>query len=219
MLKAFAVVAAAAALGYGALVHYARLQFGRTKSRWPDALFDSLLPLYDVQEQHQIRIAAPVHVTWATAQAMNLDQLAIVRLLVRIRSLAMGKLPQPPDPAGGLIDASKKIGWGWLAEEPEHEVLMGAVTQPWHGKVIFRPLSPEAFVAFRDPNFVKIAWNLRVDADGAGSILRTETRVQPTDDEARGRFRRYWSFIFPGVVLIRFALLREIKNRSERPRG
>jgi hypothetical protein len=139
-------------------------------------------------------------------------------MLVRIRSLAMGRRPDPPDPDGGLIDASKKIGWGLLAEQQEREVIMGAVTQPWHGKVIFRPLAPDAFIAFQDSNFVKIAWNLRVDADGEHSILRTETRVMPTDGDARERFRRYWSFIFPGVILIRFALLRTVKARAERDR-
>ncbi len=189
--------------------------FGRTRPRWPDPLFDSLLPKYDVQEQHQIRVAAPPAVTWEVANAMNLDQLAIVRILVRIRSLAMGHRPDPPDPRGGLIEASKKIGWGLLADHPTHEVIMGAVTQPWHAKVIFRPLAPDAFIAFHEPNFVKIAWNLRVDPDGEHSILRTETRVQPTDGEARARFRRYWSFIFPGVILIRLAILRTVKARAE----
>jgi hypothetical protein len=148
---------------------------------------------------------------------MNLDQLAIVRILVRVRSLAMGRGPDPPQPNGGLIEASKKIGWGVLAENDD-EILMGAVTQPWHGKVIFRPIAPDAFIGFSEPNFVKIAWNLRVDADGEHSILRTETRVQPSDDEARARFRRYWSFIFPGVILIRLALLHTVKARAERDR-
>lgn len=215
MYWAIALIAVPA-LTYAALILYKRQTFGRTRSQWPDSLFDSMMPRYDVQEQHQVHIAAPPAVTWATAQAMNLDQLAIVRILVRIRSLAMGRRPDPPDPNGGLIAASGKIGWGLLAEQREHEVIMGAVTQPWHGKVIFRPLEPDAFIAFREPNYVKIAWNLRVDANGKHSILRTETRVMPTDDQARAQFRRYWSFIFPGVILIRLALLHTAKARAER---
>jgi hypothetical protein len=215
MLRALALIAVPALI-YGALILYKRLSFGRTRSRWSDPLFDSLMPRYEVQEQHQIRIDAPPDVVWVTAKAMNLDQLPIVRLLVRIRSLAMGRRPDPPKRDGGLIEGAKQIGWAVLAENTDREVVMGAVTQPWHGKVVFRPLTPDAFVAFREPNFVKIAWNLRVDADGANSILRTETRVQPTDDEARARFRRYWSFIFPGVIVIRLAILRTVRARAER---
>ena len=69
---------------------------------------------------------------------------------------------------------------------------MGAVTQPWRADVVFRPLPPEEFAAFHEPDYVKIVWTLRADSLGTtGSIFRTETRVLTTDPTARSKFRRY----------------------------
>jgi hypothetical protein len=51
-----------------------------------------------------------------------------------------------------------------LAEVPGREVVVGAVTQPGYSNVVFRPLPPEEFIAFREPDYVKIVWTLRADA-------------------------------------------------------
>ena len=48
------------------------------------------------------------------------------------------------------------------------------------------------------------------------AILRTETRVVTTDPESRERFRRYWSVFSPGIVLIRYEVLRMVKAEAER---
>jgi hypothetical protein len=213
---AIGAIVLAFGLGYGAIILYARLRFGRTRSRWDDTLFQSVMPSYDVQEQHQIRVAASADATWTAARRTNLNQSAGVRTLVRIRARAMGERPLPATTEGGFVEAALKQGWGLLAEDPGREVILGSVTQPWHGRVVFRALRPEAFIEFRQPDFVKIAWSIRVEASERGCILRTETRVRPTDEEARTRFRRYWSFIMPGMVLIRYALLRMIKREAER---
>jgi hypothetical protein len=39
--------------------------------------------------------------------------------------------------------------------------------------------------------------------------------VSTTDDYARERFRNYWSFVAPGVELIRLAMLRPLKRAAE----
>ena len=93
---------------------------------------------------------------------------------------------------------------------------MGAVTQPWLADVIFQPLPPEQFAQFNEPGYVKIAWTLRADRAGATrSVFRTETRVVATDPAARTKFRRYWSFASPGIVLIRWLMLRPVKAAAE----
>jgi hypothetical protein len=38
----------------------------------------------------------------------------------------------------------------------------------------------------------------------------------PTDGFARAKFRRYWSFVSPGIILIRWMLLRPVKAEAER---
>ena len=92
-----------------------------------------------------------------------------------------GRRYAPQQPRAFLAMA-KSIGWGVLAEHPGREIVLGAVTQPWLADVVFRPLPPNAFSAFNEPGFVKIAWTLRADpVDEARSVFRTETRAVATD--------------------------------------
>jgi hypothetical protein len=116
-----------------------------------------------------------------------------------------------------LLELTKSLGWGVLAEVPGREVVMGAVTQPWKANVVFRPLAPDAFATFNEPGYVKIAWTLRADATSpTDSIFRSETRAVATDRTARAKFRRYWSFLSPGIIIIRCALLQPLKAEAER---
>jgi hypothetical protein len=103
-----------------------------------------------------------------------------------------------------------------LAEIPGREIVVGAVTRPWEANVTFRGMPPEPFASFAEPGFVKIAWTLRADPDASGgSIFRTETRAVATDTVARAKFRRYWAFLSPGIILIRRASLAVVKADAE----
>jgi hypothetical protein len=94
---------------------------------------------------------------------------------------------------------------------------MGAITQPWKADVVLRALPPEKFAAFSEPGYVKISWTLRVDPTGpSGCVFRTETRAIATDPESRSRFRRYWAFLSPGILLIRYEMLRLLVTEAER---
>jgi hypothetical protein len=100
---------------------------------------------------------------------------------------------------------------------PGQEIVMGSVTQPWNANVVFRRLTPDEFVAFNEPDYVKIAWTLRADTTGPRqSTFRHETRVQTTDAIARAKFRRYWAFFSPGIKLIRWVLLEPVRRDAER---
>ena len=113
--------------------------------------------------------------------------------------------------------ATKALGWRVLVEVPGREIVMGAVTQPWKPNPVFRGLPPEEFAAFAEPDYVKIVWTLRADPiDATASIARTETRVATTDAHARAAFRRYWSWVSPGIALIREMSLRLVKKEAER---
>jgi len=112
------------------------------------------------------------------------------------------------------------LGWRVLVEEPGHELVMGAVTQPWQANVVFRGLPPEEFAEFSEPGYVKIVWCFAVESLGPDrSRFRTETRVVTTDSDSRSRFRRYWSVVSPGVLLIRYETLRLVKHEAERLAG
>jgi hypothetical protein len=210
-----------AAASYAAYVATTWYRYGRvtghagTNDR--DELLDQFMPTYEVAERHHVRIAAPAAITFAAATEMHLGQSPIVRAIFKTRERVMRSHPAPEPEAGAFLAQMRAIGWGVLAEVSGQEIVMGAVTQPWMADVVFRPLSADEFASFHDPDYVKIAWTLRADPLGdAASIFRTETRVVSTDPAARAKFRRYWAFASPGIILIRWALLGPLKAEAER---
>jgi hypothetical protein len=81
---------------------------------------------------------------------------------------------------------------------------------------VFRSIPADEFANFAEPGYVKIAWTLRADpVDVHHSTFHTETRVTTTSDEARERFRNYWSFVAPGVEVIRLAMLKPLRRAAE----
>jgi hypothetical protein len=216
---------AAGALGlatgaYAGYVGITWLRFGHpapARADEADALLDRFMPVYDVVERHHVRMAAPAGVTFAAACEQDLMALPIARAIFKAREILLGGESDLVSRPRGLLAMTKSIGWGMLAEVPDREVVMGAVTQPWHANVVFRPLPPDQFADFNEPDHVKIVWTLRADPIGANaSIFRTETRAHATDREARAKFRRYWSFLSPGIILIRWAALKPLRDDAER---
>ena len=211
--------AAAAAAGYATVAGAAWYQYGRTSelgADQQDELLDSFMPRYDVIERHHISVNAPAALTFAAAKEQALLDLPLVRLIFKTRELALGAdLPDRPQPRG-LLAAVRELGWGVLAERPDREIVMGAVTRPWEANVTFRAIPPADFTSFSEPGFVKIAWTLRADPTSARtSVFRTETRAIGTDPYACGRFRRYWAFASPGIWLIRRLSLGPLKSAAE----
>jgi hypothetical protein len=179
-------------------------------------LLDRFIPSPEVAEHHHIEIDAPPDVVMTAAKEMRLLSSPIVRGLIKIRELALGGEPDPRPHPEALLAQAQSIGWVVLAEQANREIVLGAVTQPWNADPGFRPIPAGEFAAFREPGYVKIAWSLRTDpVDKRHTVFHTETRVSTTDPEARRKFRRYWSFVAPGVELIRLALLRPLKREAE----
>jgi hypothetical protein len=214
-----------AAASYAAYVATAWFRYGKVTRRpddveddvEQDALLDQFMPAYDVAERHHVRIGAPAAVTFQAASEMYLEQSTIVRAIFKAREWIMRSHAVREPAIRAFLDRMRAIGWGVLAEIPGREIVMGAVTRPWMADVVFRPLPPDQFAAFAEPDYVKIAWTLRADPIGAGaSIFRTETRVVTTHRAARAKFRRYWAFASPGIILIRWASLGPLKAEAER---
>jgi hypothetical protein len=182
-----------------------------------DPLLDRFMPVYEVAERHHVRVAAPADITFAAACEQDLMALPVVRAIFKAREVVLGGEPDTGVHPRGLLALTKSIGWGVVAEVPGREVIMGAVTQPWYANVVFRPLLPDKFAGFNEPDYVKIVWTIRADAIGANaSIFRTETRAVATDAAARAKFRLYWSFLSPGIIIIRWASLKPLKAEAER---
>ena len=210
-------VGAAALLGLS-YVGLNWLRYGKVrKTGHADPLFDGILPEFEVREIHQTEVAAPAELTFAVARALDLQRSGIVRAIFRGRELLMRAQPPVRRPQPNFLSEVLDLGWRVLAEEPGRELVLGAVTQPWLANVHFRGLSPEEFVAFREPGYAKIAWSIAAEPLGPKhSIFLTETRVATTDADARARFRRYWSVVSPGILLIRRETVKLVRHEAER---
>ena len=216
LAKWIVVTAGLAGASYAAYVASTWLRFGRPR-KGADPLLDRLMPTYDVIERHELAIAVPADITFAAARDVELDGSRIIRAIFRARELILRSQPESAALPKPLVEAMTSIGWRILAEDPGRELVFGAVTKPWESDPTFRPLSAEEFTAFAEPDHVKIAWTLRVEptADG-GSVFHSETRAVATDGAARRKFRLYWSFLSPGIIIIRHAMLPGVKAAAER---
>lgn len=210
----------AAAAGYAAVVAWNRVRYGTiTPERQPGGsrLLDRFIPRPEVIEHHHIAIDAPADRVLSTAKQLRMLDSPSIRVIFKLRELAMGGEADTRPHPEPLLEQMQSIGWVVLAERAGREVVLGAVTQPWLAAPVFRPIPAGEFEAFAEPGYVKIAWTLRAEPiDDAHSIFHTDTRVSTTDAESRERFRRYWSYVAPGVELIRVAMLRPLKRACER---
>lgn len=209
---------AAAALGW---LSYAALTWKRyghpARAQRGDTLLDRYMPSYEVAEQHEIEVAASAGITYDVLRAMDPLASPLVRAIFRGRELLLRADHPAEEGPHGIVAQTLALGWRILAEEPGREIIVGAVTKPWEPNVIFRGLSPDEFLSFNEPGYVKIVWTLGAEAvNPARSVAWTETRVTTTDAYARRRFRRYWAVFSPGILAIRRAGLRRVRADAER---
>ena len=214
-----AATAAVAAAGYAGLVILNRARYGdpETFADTPkDSLLNGFMPRPEVVEHHQTEVDAPAAIVIEAAKELELVKSPIVAAIFRARELALGGEPDRREHPTHLLEQMLSIGWVVLGERAGREIALGAVTQPWDANPIFRSIPSREFAAFNEPGYVKIAWTLRADPiDDKRSIFHTETRVCTTDAASRKRFRTYWSFVAPGVELIRLAMLRPLRRAAE----
>ena len=209
-----------AAFSYATYAGTTFLLYGRprrSKGSNADPVLDVFMPNYEVVDRHSVRIAAPADVVLTAASEMDMEKCPLVRGIFKGRELILGSEPDNAIRPQGLLAEVQSLGWRVLAELPGREFVVGAVTKPWEPSPVFRGLAPDEFAKFMDPGYVKIAWTLRADAIGnTESVFRTETRAVATDAEARKKFRRYWSFLSPGIIAIRSVMLPTVKAEAER---
>jgi hypothetical protein len=220
LTKWLAAGAGMAGASYATYVATAWHRYGRPKrgrAAAADELLDAVMPRYDVCERHEIPIAAPADVTFKAAMAMQLDSSRIVRAIFKARELILRSKPDATMRPKGFLEQMEAIGWGVLGEAPGRELVMGGVTKPWEANPLFRALPSDEFAAFAEPDYVKIAFTLRsTPAPDGSSVFSTETRAIATDSVARRKFRRYWAFLSPGIILIRAAILPAVEAAAER---
>jgi hypothetical protein len=95
-----------------------------------DRLLDEFIPAYEVVERHHVRVAAPAAIALVAACDIDLAQSAIIRGIFRGRELILGARPDKVRSPRTLLAWAKELGWAVLAEIPDREVVLGAVTRP-----------------------------------------------------------------------------------------
>lgn len=150
-----------------------------TTAAWAGRLIERFMPRADVSECHETLVQAPADAVFEVARTFDLQSIPLVRAMFRLRARLLGAAKPPADLfAKGLVAETTASGWGILAELPGRELVVGSVTQPWKGDIVFTPVPPDRFLAFSEPDVVKIVWTLEAEPLGpALTRFRTETRV------------------------------------------
>jgi hypothetical protein len=178
---------------------------------------DDFIPRYLVREVHETLVDAPADIALEAAEELDLLSIPLVRAIFWLRARAMGAPPPGPDDLKGLVEQTRAMGWGELSRAPGRQIVMGAAVQPWLAEPVFSPIPPDSFAAWAEPEHVKIVWTLEAEPLGpARARIRTETRVQATDDAARRKFLHYWRFARFGIVAIRVLCLPAMRRAAER---
>lgn len=178
-------------------------------------LIDTYMPDPDRAEVHSTRVASSPATAMESARAVSTAEVPIAVALMALRSLpAILARRRPPAPRVPALEAFQRMGFVVLEDTPS-ELVVGGIGRFWRPSGDIRRVTAADFESFSEPGYAKTVFNFRVEPDGHGSRLITETRIDGTDDGARRRFRRYWRLIHPGSALIRHAWLRAIRKRAE----
>jgi hypothetical protein len=180
-------------------------------------LIDDLLPEWQHREHHARHVDAPPDRVWDALTTLRVSDLSWTMLLLRLRGGPLAWVRGVDAPPGMLVldsFAPKPV-----AQDPPREIVLADVSR-YTSLTPARPDLPrgdvDAFTGFTEPGWSKVVMNFRLDADGAGTLLSTETRVHGTDDAARRSFRPYWLLVRAGSGLIRHDLLSATARRAVR---
>ena len=82
------------------------------------------MPVYDIVERHDIRVAAPADVTLSAACEIDMQRSPIIRAIFRAREVILGSEPDTTASARAarLVEITRL---GVLAETPDREIVMG----------------------------------------------------------------------------------------------
>ncbi len=218
-LKTALYTVGAAAGAYGVYAGLAYARYGTAETDHFPTRLDAFMPDFEVRDIHRREVRAPASVTFEAATRLSMGESPLVRGIFGLRSLPsriQGTLPES-SPARPILEDVRALNWQELEYDPGRSVVMAAVTQPWHADVEFIGMPAEEFRTFDEPGFARIVWSIETIARGPGNcILQMETRVATTDRNSREKFRRYWALLSPGIIAIRFELLRLTKRLAER---
>jgi hypothetical protein len=180
------------------------------------ALLDRFIARPEIGERFETTIRAPAALVMQVAADFDMQSVAAVRWIFRLRDRMLGTHSGARSPQG-ILDETRRLGWGTLDEQAGRFVVCGARCQPWLADVQFTAVPPEAFAAYAEPDQVKIAWTLEAWPIAPGvTRFAQETRAVATDSASRGKFMRYWRWARFGIIAIRLFMLPAVRREAER---
>jgi hypothetical protein len=172
-------------------------------------LLDHFLPHCDVFERHATTVRATPERVYAALRTTDFAANPIVKLLLGLRGMGR-RQPRTLD-----LETFRHEGFSVLADQPPRELVIGLEGPFWKPTCKLLKVDAESFMKPVSPNAARGAWNFFIEPLGDGTVrLSTETRVLCADD-ARLKFRLYWTFIRPFSGLIRIFMLRAIRKEAE----
>jgi hypothetical protein len=192
---------------------------------------DRLIPAPAMVEIDHVVLAAQPAQVWERVRHADLASSPLIRALFAIRTLPSRwhgqRAEQPHFRLDDMVSSPERPAFQILVDDPPREIAAGAIGKVWHLDIPFVHVqNAEAFAAFAEPDFVKVAWAIRVLPEGEESTrVEVELRVEATDEDALVKFRRYFRVIGPGSRFIRHVhlaqLVRELgtpdQKENERP--
>jgi hypothetical protein len=181
------------------------------------SVLDLLIPKPALVEIDRAEVAVDARRAWNAVRELDLAQSPLVRTLFGIRTLPgrlKGKRSQVLVRLDDLVSTTAEPGFQILAEDAPHEIAAGAIGKVWRPVIPFVHV-PNAvgFAGFLEPGYIKVAWALRVVAEGEQtSRVEFELRVAATDSSTWQKFSRYFRLIRPGSHFIRRILLAQIER-------
>jgi hypothetical protein len=186
----------------------------------PPRTADDFLPGSDSGSRTSLVIEAAPEAVWRGLHSFTLRDMPATAVLLAVRSLPalVGRRSGGSSDLLGrpMLELMTGTRFVVLHETPGELLTLGLIGQPWKldGGDDVEVDGPEAFVAFADPGYVKVAFDFRFEPCSVGTLLTTVTTNAATDADSARRFSRYWRLIGPGSKLIRLDMLRAIRRRS-----
>lgn len=176
---------------------------------------DRVLPTAALVQVDTVTIGLDPQAAWDRLRHGNLMDSPATRGLFSIRTLPDRLRGRAVDDVITRVDdfasSAEHPGFHLLIDEPPREFVVGAIGKVWQPRIPFLHVADvDAFAAFNDPGYIKVAWAVRVTPASVGSHIAVEVRVAATDVASWTRFRRYFAFVGPFSRYIRHSMLRQL---------
>ena len=191
--------------------------------RFPDTLLDQIMPEYEFRGIETVDVHASPEQVFRAFRELKASDMPLAELLGQIRYLP-ARLDQnkrtEPAQAESFSDAMLKMGFVSLGEEPNLQILIGAI-----GK--FHELADQQFVHVHDAeefqrflheDYQRLAISVRISDENSGHGCKStlEHRTHAMSEHACKQFARYWLAIKPGGGFVTRQLLDAVKRRAEK---